>query len=99
MQEFLHCGCEDNNAAVTAGLCKIECGNNFYIYIAASMAGGFIIASVVTPNILVRMRSVEDRDKPFALGVTKTLLSIFGSIPYPMIFGYVSTGLTDSGLI
>lgn len=36
------------------------------------------------------MRCVEDRDKSFALGLTKTFLALFGSIPYPLLFGYIS---------
>lgn len=86
---FTDCDCE-GGGEVTSGLCPVDCGNNFMYYIATVSLGKLVACTGMAGNVLVKLRSVDDRDKSFALGITKTVLALFGSIPYPLLFGYIT---------
>lgn len=88
---FQDCGCE-GGGEVTSGYCKADCGNNLQSYITIVSIGKLIASTAFTGNILVRLRCVDDRDKSFAIGITKTILALGASIPYPLLFG----AITDS---
>lgn len=88
---FQDCSCEDGRE-VTSGYCKSDCGNNLQSYITIVSIGKLIASTAFTGNILVRLRCVDDRDKSFAIGITKTILALGASIPYPLLFG----AITDS---
>lgn len=88
---FKDCGCEAMDE-VSSGFCTTDCGNNLQSYITIVSVGKLIASTAFTGNILVRLRCVEDRDKSFAIGITKTILALGASIPYPLLFG----AITDS---
>lgn len=92
---FKNCECEEDKDHVTSGYCKADCGSRLTQYITIVSIGKLISSTAFTGNILVRLRCVEERDKSFAIGITKTLLALTASIPYPLLFGAV----TDSACI
>ncbi|KAI1297651.1 Solute carrier organic anion transporter family member 1A1 [Halotydeus destructor] len=85
------CTCEkgQSNGTVTSGYCDGNCGDNLKYYLLAISAGKLIGAMGFSGNVLVRLRCVEERDKSLAIGLTKTILALLGSIPYPLIFGWI----------
>lgn len=91
---FDNCNCEDGGR-VTNGYCKNDCGNNLYMYMAFLAVSKMIGAVGFAGNIVIRLRCVADRDRSFALGVTKTFLSLTTSIPYPLFFGWLADKVSD----
>lgn len=49
----------------------------------------FIGATGRCSNFLVQLRCVEERDKAVSLGFGFALLSLFGFVPSPILFGYI----------
>lgn len=104
-QTLDNCACESTLSSVTSainlspslssssslkrGPCPVEC-DNFTKYITFLSIGKFISSTSRTGNFIVRFRSVEERDKSFAMGIGMTIFGTFGSIPYPLIFGAVA---------
>jgi hypothetical protein len=85
---FTGCTC-DAGRQVSAGYCGLEC-NTFVYYITFLSIAKLISSTSRTGNYLVRFRCIEERDKSFAMGIVMTVFGIFGSIPYPLIFGAIA---------
>ncbi|RWS22490.1 solute carrier organic anion transporter family member 4C1-like protein, partial [Leptotrombidium deliense] len=66
------------------GSCQVEC-NSFFPYIIDLCFGKFIASLEKSGNILIALRSVEQRDKNLIMGVGET----FFFIPYPIVFGAI----------
>lgn len=77
------------NAFLTAGRCPNDCGNKFPIYITVLSVCNLIAAFARTGDTIITMRSVEPRDKNFAMGLAGMIFSVFAFIPYPMIYGFI----------
>ena len=65
----------------------MDCGSNFYIFLAASIFIQLIGCSGKITNALVNYRGVEPRDKSLAQGFALFLISLFAFIPGPIIYG------------
>ncbi|XP_056010854.1 solute carrier organic anion transporter family member 2B1-like isoform X4 [Ostrea edulis] len=84
---FTNCSCISDGRA-EAGLCDERCSNlipwSIFIFLHG-IIGGLIIA----PNIIAVIRSVDDRDKPAALGLNTCLGSGLAWGLSPILYGKV----------
>lgn len=74
---FGGCSCDAFGTQVTQGYCPVEC-NTFTPYLTFLTVAKFISSTSRTGNYLVRFRSVEERDKSFAMGIGMTIFGLFG---------------------
>ncbi|KAJ6223460.1 hypothetical protein RDWZM_002005 [Blomia tropicalis] len=72
----------------TNGWCSNDC-NKFPIFISILSLCNMIASTARTGDTLITLRSVEKRDKSFAMGVMGSIFAIFAFIPYPMIYGAI----------
>lgn len=72
---------------VKAGACKNDCGKSYLILTIIMCIIQLLTCSGKIGNVLVNYRSVDDRDKAFAQGITLMLISLFALIPGPIIYG------------
>lgn len=85
-----HCACEASlSSTLTKGLCESNC-DNFYSYMAVLGIGALIAALADTGNLIVRLRSMENRDKTFACGLSLSIMATFAWSPFPIIFGAIT---------
>ncbi len=66
------------NAFLNEGRCPNDCGNKFPIYITVLSVCNLIAAFARTGDTIITMRSVEPRDKNFAMGLAGMIFSVFG---------------------
>lgn len=74
---------------MSTGYCPVEC-NTFTKYITFLSIAKFISSTSRTGNYIVRFRCIDEQDKSFAMGMAMTIFGLFGSIPYPLIFGAIA---------
>ena len=91
-----NCMCETTrgltsvSSSLTPGYCPNDCGNNFTKYMAFLSVCKFISSTSWIASLILRVRSVEERDKSFAMGLSMMLSGLLAWIPYPLVFGAVA---------
>ncbi|XP_034248496.1 solute carrier organic anion transporter family member 74D [Thrips palmi] len=73
----------------TPGACPVDCSHTFYMFLAVVCLLKFSGATGRATNFLVSVRCVEEKDKPVAMGLGITLMSLFAFMPSPIFFGYL----------
>ncbi|XP_026294065.1 solute carrier organic anion transporter family member 74D-like [Frankliniella occidentalis] len=73
----------------TPGACPVDCSHMFYMFLAVVCVLKFSGATGRATNFLVSVRCVEEKDKPVAMGLGITLMSLFAFMPSPIFFGYL----------
>ncbi|KAJ1528035.1 hypothetical protein ONE63_007956 [Megalurothrips usitatus] len=73
----------------TPGACPVDCTHMFYMFLAVVCVLKFSGATGRATNFLVSVRCVEEKDKPVAMGLGITLMSLFAFMPSPIFFGYL----------
>ncbi|KAK3908294.1 Solute carrier organic anion transporter family member 74D [Frankliniella fusca] len=73
----------------TPGACPVDCSHMFYLFLAVVCVLKFSGATGRATNFLVSVRCVEEKDKPVAMGLGITLMSLFAFMPSPIFFGYL----------
>lgn len=71
------------------GICLKGCNTVFWIFTIVSMVLNWFGSSGRIGNILVNYRAVATEDKSFAQGLMLMMISLFGLIPGPIIFGRI----------
>ncbi|XP_061402165.1 solute carrier organic anion transporter family member 74D [Musca vetustissima] len=71
------------------GVCLKGCTKAFWIFTIVSMILNWFGSSGRIGNILVNYRAVATEDKSFAQGLMLMMVSLFGLIPGPIIFGRI----------
>ncbi|KAG8187152.1 hypothetical protein JTE90_020030 [Oedothorax gibbosus] len=92
-QTFLQCSCIADSSdlgenSATEGFCiTYGCWNQALAYIITLPILQFIVNLLRVADTMVFLRCIKTEDKSIALGTFETLLSAFGFIPYPIVFG------------
>ncbi|XP_065221762.1 solute carrier organic anion transporter family member 74D-like [Planococcus citri] len=74
---------------VNSGTCPVDCKAAFTLFLIVICIIQFTGATGKTTNFLVAVRCVEEKDKPVAMGIGLTMMSIAAFIPSPILFGYI----------
>lgn len=69
-----------------SGYCPIEC-NNFIPYMTVMSVGSLIAATARVGNFLVKVRSIEPRDKAFSIAFSMIVYCLLAGIPYKYVYG------------
>ncbi|XP_035208493.1 solute carrier organic anion transporter family member 74D-like [Stegodyphus dumicola] len=92
---FNNCSClhqSGNLSGETYGLsyafCTKEC-IMFLPYVVLLSLSKVFSSTGKVGNMLIFLRSVDEKEKAFALATVQFVISIFATIPYPLIYGYV----------
>ncbi|KAL8573006.1 hypothetical protein ACOMHN_010436 [Nucella lapillus] len=88
---YVNCTCITGGGAV-AGTCDYTCVM-FYPFIVNCGISTLLGTMAIAPKIIVYLRAVEERDKAFALGFNSFMVSIFGFMLGPIIFGKLIDGI------
>ena len=72
---------------VMSGACKSDCKGPYLIWTIIMCFMQLLTCSGKIGNILVNYRSVDERDKSFAQGISLMMISLFALIPGPIIYG------------
>ena len=72
----------------TAGPCYTQC-RMMLPFMVLLFCMTLLVAVTQMPVLMVVLRSVEEEEKAFALGIQFVIFRIFGYIPSPIIFGHV----------
>ncbi|XP_052106028.1 solute carrier organic anion transporter family member 4A1-like [Mytilus californianus] len=76
------------NAGAFYGRCDDNCDKLYYVAPCIFLAIIFVLIST-TPNSMCIMRVVDEDVKPFALGVEWVFIRLLGTIPGPLLVGWV----------
>ncbi|KAL5014234.1 hypothetical protein ScPMuIL_008504 [Solemya velum] len=86
-QTFVNCLCTSSqNSTVEAGLCEPDCGM-LIPYLVLSFAGALIETMTIMPGLIFQIRSVSEKDKAFAMGMSSFFNTLIGWLPGPVIMG------------
>ncbi|XP_014214479.1 solute carrier organic anion transporter family member 4C1 [Copidosoma floridanum] len=97
---FADCGCVSGlqdvlgtprtlDHVVTSGPCEHDCFKSYLLFAVIAMITDTLSCSGTIVSVLLSFRCVETRDKSLAQGMTLMMLSLFGLIPGPIIFGAI----------
>uniref|UniRef100_A0A8D8QN49 Solute carrier organic anion transporter family member n=2 Tax=Cacopsylla melanoneura TaxID=428564 RepID=A0A8D8QN49_9HEMI len=78
-----------NGGSAKKGSCTIDCTTQFYMFLGVVCLLKFVGSSAKTTNVLLSVRSVEDRDKAVSMSFGMTVLSLAAFIPAPIVFGWI----------
>ncbi|XP_054163874.1 solute carrier organic anion transporter family member 74D-like [Oppia nitens] len=91
---FGGCKCAGSNQTVTKGYCKSDC-SAFLPYLSIATVDGMLSSTSRVGDTLILLRSVEPKDKSFALGLLASILNLFSFIPAPLVFGALTDAACD----
>ncbi|CAH0386215.1 unnamed protein product [Bemisia tabaci] len=74
---------------VFPGHCQVQCHYTLVIFLVGMCLLKFANTSGRLPNLLLTMRSVDEKDKPVAMGFGLTIYSLFAFIPAPILVGNI----------
>ena len=79
---FFDCSCvEDPTKAVTFGACSMDCYKSLVPYLALIFMITMITCCAQTPAIFITLRSVNEDERPIAMGMQYLLLRLLAYIP------------------
>ncbi|GBM25824.1 Solute carrier organic anion transporter family member 5A1, partial [Araneus ventricosus] len=92
-KRFHECSCvspieQTANFSATSGFCPVEC-DMFLPYLAIVTVAKMLSATARVGNVIITLRCVDEKDKTLALGAVEFMISIFATIPYPLLYGHV----------
>ncbi|PVD27050.1 hypothetical protein C0Q70_12200 [Pomacea canaliculata] len=88
---YQNCTCIAGGTA-TAGMCDYSCPM-FYPFMVAVAAGSLFGTLSIIPKLIIYIRSVEERDKPLALGLASFSTSVTAWMLGPILFGKIVDGI------
>ncbi|CAL4059519.1 unnamed protein product [Meganyctiphanes norvegica] len=91
--EFFNCTCGSPNAKVTTGYCRDTCSGFIFYNIYTMIVKSFVSIGAIG-GLLITMRCVTPEEKPVALGIKTTLISLVVMVN-PLVFAK----LTDSSCL
>ncbi|XP_050421876.1 solute carrier organic anion transporter family member 74D-like [Adelges cooleyi] len=83
------CECIEGLGTAFEGLCPIDCGNNFIIFLFIMAGTRFLSSTGRAGNTIIQIRSVEEQDKSLALGFTEVLVAVVAFLPGPIFYGTI----------
>ncbi|KAF7633051.1 Solute carrier organic anion transporter family member [Meloidogyne graminicola] len=86
--EFSECDCAVGGI-VSKKLCPDNCIMMRYAFFITIIFGAFIAGTGVVPGMLLLLRSVPPETRSPALGLQGLLVSAIGTLPSPVLWGYV----------
>ncbi|TKR72326.1 hypothetical protein L596_019795 [Steinernema carpocapsae] len=88
--EFANCECvNDNFGVVNKNFCKDDCNLMIILFFTSVICGAFVAGTGVVPGMLILIRSVPPATRSIALGLQGFLVSLFGTLPSPVIWGAI----------
>lgn len=84
---YINCNCvQELTKTAVPSYCPTKCTNLWPATIVGLIAS-LLQCMTIMPDYILLLRSINEADKPFALGVQSFLLSLLGFIPGPIVFG------------
>ncbi|XP_055871891.1 solute carrier organic anion transporter family member 2A1-like isoform X3 [Biomphalaria glabrata] len=85
---YSHCENMPSNTTqgAMANLCQSTC-QNLFIFLALMFIAAFVTTLALMPTFIASVRSVQDREKPIAIGLSAFSSTLLGWLPGPIIFG------------
>eukprot|EP00794_Sanderia_malayensis_P014073 gene14073-15540_t len=74
---------------VKFGACKSSCGANLYLFFGACALNSFLSLMIANPMSMVTLRCVPFGLRSFAVGIQWITVRVLGSIPGPILIGYL----------
>ncbi|CAD6189259.1 unnamed protein product [Caenorhabditis auriculariae] len=86
--QFSSCECA-KGGTVSKKFCKDTCRMSTVIFFMTVLPGAFVAGLGVVPGILIFLRSVPPETRSLCLGLQGLLVSLFGTLPSPILWGFV----------
>ncbi|KJH41960.1 sodium-independent organic anion transporter [Dictyocaulus viviparus] len=87
-REFSSCDCADGGV-VRKNFCKDSCTFSTTIFFGTVLIGALFAGMGVVPGLLILLRSVPPETRSQSLGFQGLLVSLFGTLPSPILWGFV----------
>uniref|UniRef100_A0A1I7YHR0 Solute carrier organic anion transporter family member n=1 Tax=Steinernema glaseri TaxID=37863 RepID=A0A1I7YHR0_9BILA len=88
--EFANCQCvSDGSGIVNKNFCKDDCSMMIVLFFLSVICGAFVAGTGVVPGMMILIRSVPPATRSIALGLQGFLVSLFGTLPSPVIWGAI----------
>ncbi|XP_071797288.1 solute carrier organic anion transporter family member 3A1-like [Asterias amurensis] len=71
---------------LTSGHCKYNC-SNMIVFVVLMVVWALTLSSATSPRIIIIVSSVSPSDKSLALGISRVIMLVLGSIPFPYLYG------------
>ncbi|XP_046362539.2 solute carrier organic anion transporter family member 2A1-like [Haliotis rufescens] len=85
---YTNCTCIPNGGKASPGLCDFDCPF-LYPYAVTLAVSAFLSTMLIMPKIIIKIRSVTEKEKPIAVGFSSFMTSMFGFLLGPIIYGRV----------
>ncbi|CAJ0583256.1 unnamed protein product, partial [Mesorhabditis spiculigera] len=86
--EFLSCDCA-STGIVKKSWCQDDCKFATVVFFGTVLLGAFIAGTGVVPGLLILLRSVPPATRSVSLGLQGFMVSLFGTLPSPFIWGII----------
>jgi len=86
---FTACACiAEGTGTAERTSCDSSCGV-MWLFVVIQFIGIFLTFFAAMPSIFVILRCVSEDEKSLALGLQSNIIRLVGSIPGPIVFGYI----------
>lgn len=87
-QTYINCSCISGPGTAEPGLCAPGC-RMLYPYMAVTIVVAFIATLTAMPGMIFSLRSVPDKDKSLAVGLSSFMQTLLGWFPAPVVMGEI----------
>uniref|UniRef100_A0A1A8G446 Solute carrier organic anion transporter family member n=1 Tax=Nothobranchius korthausae TaxID=1143690 RepID=A0A1A8G446_9TELE len=86
---YTECRCVNGSSWARPGTCGSSCGHLLWPFVVLLGLTSFIAAFSKTPSYMLILRTVDPKDKSFAVGVQYMLFRVLAFLPGPVLYGAV----------
>uniref|UniRef100_A0A914X4F9 Solute carrier organic anion transporter family member n=1 Tax=Plectus sambesii TaxID=2011161 RepID=A0A914X4F9_9BILA len=92
VMHFTDCKCTEEGTVVNRDWCKDDCDTMAVAYFALAAIAKIVGGMGVIPGVLIMLRSVAPKHRSISLGLSGFLVSLFATLPSPLVWGLLIDG-------
>ncbi|XP_063238716.1 solute carrier organic anion transporter family member 74D-like [Bacillus rossius redtenbacheri] len=78
---------DEASVTIANGPCPVDCSAMLHMYLGILFVIELLLGSGRVANVVLNLRCVDEKDKTLAQGLSLLVISVFGLLPTPIIYG------------
>ncbi|VVC39928.1 Organic anion transporter polypeptide OATP,Kazal domain,Major facilitator superfamily domain [Cinara cedri] len=89
VKSYSNCTCIGGPGTATEGVCPVDCGYNFIIFLSLMGIMRFLSSAGRSGSTIIQFRCVKEEDKSLSLGFSEVIMALIAFMPGPVLYGTI----------
>ncbi|XP_025194151.1 solute carrier organic anion transporter family member 5A1-like isoform X2 [Melanaphis sacchari] len=89
IKTYSNCTCIGGLGTAIAGMCPVDCGHDFIIFLVLMGIMRFLSSTGRSGNTIIQFRCVKKEDKSLSLGFSELVMCVIAFMPGPILYGTI----------